>query len=239
MKRSTVSMPFNPQDSQPDRDSVEALFKVPFGKYNDFNHFESAKEYILEHDKTSENMPDNIAPLVKKNLKESDFFLFRNDGGKLLELKKWIADCTRDMIHVVQSPITGIEYNTIHFAESWYHITKTNGHHEAHIHPNCSWCGIYYVDSGDTGEEHGGETVFRCPFNTTYNDAGNRYIDAVSMIRVKPENGLLVLFPSYLEHYQSLYTGKKDRIVIAFNIVVLPKNTPVLDGMTGAKLETY
>ena len=63
-------MPFNPQDSQPDRDSVEALFKVPFGKYNDFNHFESAKEYILEHDKTSENMPDNVAPLVKKNLKE-------------------------------------------------------------------------------------------------------------------------------------------------------------------------
>ena len=38
--------------------------------------------------------------------------------------------------------------------------------------------------------------------------------------RIKPEDGLLVLFPSYLQHYQSLYIGAKDRIVIAFNAQV-------------------
>ena len=85
MKRSeAVSMPLSPQDNQPDRDSVEALFKVPFGKYNDFNHFEGAKNFIVEYDKNSENMPDNVAPLIKKNLKESDFSIFKNDGGKLV-----------------------------------------------------------------------------------------------------------------------------------------------------------
>ena len=45
--------------------------------------------------------------------------------------------------------------------------------------------------------------------------------------QVKPENGLLILFPSYLQHYQSIYTGKKDRIVVAFNaqIAILSKES--------------
>ena len=45
--------------------------------------------------------------------------------------------------------------------------------------------------------------------------------------RIKAENGLLVLFPSYLQHYQSIYTGKKNRIVVAFNaqIAILSKES--------------
>ena len=37
---------------------------------------------------------------------------------------------------------------------------------------------------------------------------------------VNPEAGKLVLFPSYLQHYQSLYSGSKDRIVVAFNSII-------------------
>ena len=37
---------------------------------------------------------------------------------------------------------------------------------------------------------------------------------------IDPRDGLLVLFPSYLMHYQSLYKGSQDRIVIGFNCVV-------------------
>ena len=36
-------------------------------------------------------------------------------------------------------------------------------------------------------------------------------------LRIKPRDGMLVLFPSYLIHYQALYTGTQDRVVIAFN----------------------
>ena len=41
-------------------------------------------------------------------------------------------------------------------------------------------------------------------------------------MKVIPENGKLVLFPSYLDHYQSLYTGDKERIVIGFNMTLVP-----------------
>ena len=54
-------------------------------------------------------------------------------------------------------------YN-IRFNESWYHITKINGMHEPHIHPNCSWCGVLYVQSGDEGSD----TVFENYIVSTY-----------------------------------------------------------------------
>ena len=102
----------------------------------------------------------------------------------------------------------------LNFNESWYHITKTNGMHEPHIHPSCSWCGIYYVQSGDNDSGH---TVFENPARSTYVDRGNLYLNNMSTVRVKPRDGMLVLFPSYLSHYQALYTGTQDRVVIAFN----------------------
>ena len=45
----------------------------------------------------------------------------------------------------------------------------------------------------------------------------------MSQYRVKAEDGKLILFPSFLTHYQSLYEGTKDRIVIAFNASVFKR----------------
>ena len=51
-------------------------------------------------------------------------------------------------------------------------------------------------------------------------DRGNLYLNSGSSIRVLPKDGLLVLFPSFLIHYQALYKGVEDRIVVAFNASV-------------------
>ena len=55
---------------------------------------------------------------------------------------------------------------------------------------------------------------------STYLDRGNLYLNNISSVRVKPKDGMLVLFPSYLIHYQAPYKGTQDRIVIAFNCSV-------------------
>ena len=87
-----------------------------------------------------------------------------------------------------------IDYD-ITYKESWYHVTKTNGMHESHIHPGCSWCGIYYLQSGDGDSGH---TVFENPTRSTYVDRGNLYLNNISTIRVKAEDGKLIFFPSFL-----------------------------------------
>ena len=39
-----------------------------------------------------------------------------------------------------------------------------------------------------------------------------------NIVSIKPEEGLLVLFPSYLHHSVDVNRSNEDRIVISFNI---------------------
>ena len=107
----------------------------------------------------------------------------------------------------------------ISFNDSWYHISKKNSSHDAHNHRNCSWCGIFYVDPGDINK--GGNTIFMNPIVINFKDISNNFID--SSLEIVAQKGKLVLFPSYLQHYQSLYTGDEKRIVIGFNMKILDR----------------
>jgi len=110
-----------------------------------------------------------------------------------------------------------------HIIESWYHITQNGGYHDVHSHPNCSWCGIYYVDAGEC------EIVTRNGSNRFYDpracadqylDAGTAYINADGFWDFQPTDGQVVIFPSYLKHSALPYFGDSDRIVIAFNSTI-------------------
>jgi hypothetical protein len=45
-----------------------------------------------------------------------------------------------------------------------------------------------------------------------------------------PEEGTLILFPSWLWHEATAYVGKEDRICIAFNSVIVDTEDKVLIG---------
>jgi uncharacterized protein (TIGR02466 family) len=113
--------------------------------------------------------------------------------------------------------------------ESWFHITNRGGFHDAHLHPNCSWCGVYYLQVGDSGAARGGGapnggTRFYTPLNLGYRDSGNAYL--IEELDAPVEDGMLILFPSYLRHSGLPYLGEKDRVVIAFNARVFLKGVP-------------
>ena len=113
--------------------------------------------------------------------------------------------------------------------ESWFHITNRGGFHDAHVHPNCSWCGIYYAQVGDSGPPAGGGAPnggsrFYSPIPLGYRDAGNRYL--FDELDPPIRDGMLVLFPSYLRHSGLPYQGDRDRVVIAFNARIFIKGVP-------------
>tara|TARA_A100001515_G_C4523191_1_gene194254 strand:+ start:172 stop:768 length:597 start_codon:yes stop_codon:yes gene_type:complete len=194
------------------QEGVHAVFQVPIAYYENKKLIEKLKKYILS--KNARGIESEVAFGLKTNLVESKFNLFNEKEDILKELAQWIGFCLKKTINNIQ--MENIDYR-INFRESWYHITKTNGIHEPHIHPNCSWCGIYYVQSGDNQSGH---TVFETPIKSTFIDSGNLFANNMNIARIKPEDGMLVLFPSYLSHYQALYTGKEERIVVAFNASV-------------------
>ncbi|OMH32624.1 putative 2OG-Fe(II) oxygenase [Motiliproteus sp. MSK22-1] len=107
--------------------------------------------------------------------------------------------------------------------ESWYHVTQNGGYHDAHSHPNCSWCGIYYLDIGDAElATRNGVNRFYDPRNNAdqYLDAGSQYLNSTGFWDIEPKEGQIIIFPSYLKHSALPYFGEKDRIVIAFNAQV-------------------
>ena len=188
---------------------VHATFQIPMAYYENKELNNTLCAYILS--KEVEGIESNVAPNIKHNLVESKFNFLNGDAMIIKDTKNWIDGCIKQTINTIQ--MESVDYN-ITYKESWYHVTKTNGMHESHIHPGCSWCGIYYLQSGDLGS---GETVFENPVKSTYIDRGNLYLNNMSQYRVKPQDGLLVIFPSFLSHYQAMYKGTKDRIVVAFN----------------------
>jgi uncharacterized protein (TIGR02466 family) len=103
----------------------------------------------------------------------------------------------------------------------WATVCRDGAYHAPHSHPDSAWSGVYYVAAGrkDPDRPLNGVLEFLDP------RAG---VDAVTApgdpygepFRVHPEDGLLVIFPSWLYHWVHPYVGNEPRIAVSFNASV-------------------
>lgn len=157
-----------------------------------------------------------------KGLYEGNFDLFAVEENVLQELVAFIKRTLALAVSIANNQEARPEEIAIEFPDSWYHITNDGGYHDAHFHQGCSWCGIYYLQIGSSGQRSGssapnGGSRFYSPIHIggAHQDYGNKYL--TPSIDPPIEDGLLLLFPSYLLHCGLPYLGEEDRIVIAFN----------------------
>lgn len=155
-------------------------------------------------------------------LSEGGFDLLHDSNDDLKALAGFITGTVAGAAAVANDCQQNAGDLAVTIVDSWYHITNAGGFHDAHFHHGCSWCGIYYVRVGDSRRTGGGGAPnggsrFYCPLTCggQYRDFGNRYLGGTLDMPI--EDGLLVLFPSYLLHSGLPYQGQEDRIVIAFN----------------------
>jgi uncharacterized protein (TIGR02466 family) len=166
-----------------------------------------------------------VAPSAKAahGIYESDFDLFKRDHAGMRKLVGWIEQTLRQAVCIANPNKARPENVTVDIDDAWFHITNEGGFHDAHYHPGCSWCGMYYVQAGDvtnTGAAGPGNGVsrFYSPIGTgaMHSDFGNAYLSN-NRLDITPVEGMLLLFPSYLLHAGLPYEGARDRVVIAFN----------------------
>jgi uncharacterized protein (TIGR02466 family) len=110
----------------------------------------------------------------------------------------------------------------------WFQIQNGATFHDVHTHGNCSWSGVYYVqiDPAEQRAQHpdfgvlNGATRFYSPMfpllGGAHIDMGNAFLQQATL-DVSPQEGELVLFPSFLPHKAMPYVGEKDRIIVSFN----------------------
>jgi uncharacterized protein (TIGR02466 family) len=100
---------------------------------------------------------------------------------------------------------------------AWANVNRRGDFNKMHTHPGATWSGVYYVDHGETTPDAEGTALHLsdpCPART------NIFFPALSTsnILIKPEPGLMVLFPSYLPRAVLPHRGDRPRISIAFNV---------------------
>ncbi len=178
--------------------------------------------YALK-DNQKEALASGVAEGAKASsgIYEGDFDLFQREHPPLQELVEFIRATLATAVCIANQEGKPQDIDIL-FPDSWYHITNHNGFHDAHWHHGCSWCGIFYLRLGASGHPSGkgapnGGSRFYNPAmcGGAYRDFGNKYLS--SSIDAPIENGVLLLFPSYLLHSGLPYNGSEDRVVIAFN----------------------
>ena len=116
-----------------------------------------------------------------------------------------------------------IENQVSKITSMWAIINKGGAANARHHHGNSSISAAYYVRA----PENCGDIVFYDPrpapvFSHPDSKKPNSLNAMVNSI--KPIEGLLVLFPSYLDHSVNQNLSDEERVVISFNISLVGKN---------------
>ena len=152
--------------------------------------------------------------LIKSNFKgwHSKDFNLKDEQPKIFveAIKKNINISLNDMNWDVTKQSVSIK-------SMWAIINEQAAWNQKHHHSNSDLSAAYYVSA----HENCGDIVFYDPrpapvYKHPIPKSTNNLNATVNSI--KPEAGMLVLFPSYLEHSVNPNMSDKKRIVISFNI---------------------
>ncbi|MFT7521789.1 MAG: hypothetical protein ACI9MC_003941 [Kiritimatiellia bacterium] len=106
--------------------------------------------------------------------------------------------------------------------EAWAVVLHSGGYHRLHDHSDSHFSTAFYVDAGNTTDAHSGTLTLVDPAR------GRRPILGLNLwpsdLDIRPENGLLVVFPGHVRHTVLPYTGDRPRICVAanMNVSILP-----------------
>jgi len=152
--------------------------------------------------------------LIKSNFKgwHSKDFNLKDEQPKIFveAIKKNINISLNDMDWDVTK-------QSVNIKSMWAIINEQAAWNQKHHHSNSDLSAAYYVSA----HENCGDIVFYDPrpapvYKHPIPKSPNNLNATVNSI--KPEAGMLVLFPSYLEHSVNPNMSDKKRIVISFNI---------------------
>ncbi|MEQ8412121.1 MAG: 2OG-Fe(II) oxygenase family protein [Erythrobacter sp.] len=121
----------------------------------------------------------------------------------------------------------GREYGWV--PEMWANVSQKGHANQYHTHPGSLWSAVAYLDDGYEGSADpalGGELQLLDPrmpmvrmgsLDLRFKDADGEVQNNEPMIR--PQTGLIVMFPSWLQHSVRAFRGTGTRISVAINLV--------------------
>ena len=102
----------------------------------------------------------------------------------------------------------------------WINVNPRGGANAAHHHQGWDWSGVFYLKQPKVEDGRSGmiEFINPCQQSSPLASKGFLNVGFEPFFRVRPNEGQIVIFPSYLVH--SVYPNESDddRISIAYNV---------------------
>lgn len=103
-------------------------------------------------------------------------------------------------------------------ASAWVNVNRHGHYNVSHIHNECHWAVVYYVECGtmEPGWEYNGKIELNDPRTMAKASTLSGY--GFRSVLFDPVPGALIVFPSWIEHSVHPFYGTGDRISIACNV---------------------
>lgn len=165
------------------------------------------RDLILEQERAAPSM-------VKSNQGgwQSPTEFFRWEGPAVATLARY----ARRAVEIATSRIVPQNIRIEFHLSSWAAVNRKGHYNTTHVHPMATWSGVYYVDPGDEPQDGIGAAI---EFSHPVSGSVMAFFPGVlpSARLVRPEAGMMILFPSYLQHSVRMYTGERPRVCVPFN----------------------
>ena len=177
---------------------------------------------IEKYQTVNNSMQNYISNLQKKDPEgviKSNFkgWHSKNFDMKDEEPQNFIEEIKININTAINNMGWDLQTQEVKISNMWAIINTKGSLNQKHHHSNSDISAAYYVEAHDNcGDivfyDPRPARVYKHPIATESNDLN------ATVNSVKPEPGLLVLFPSYLEHSVKPNMSDKKRIVISFNL---------------------
>jgi uncharacterized protein (TIGR02466 family) len=177
---------------------------------------------IPKHRKINEKMFTYIKSLQKKDrfgINRSNLLGWhsKNFDLELEQLRFFVNSISPQLNSVLADMGWDIKNQEVKITGMWAIINNKNSSNAMHIHSNNYISAAYYVKA----PKNCGDLVFYDPrFAATYRYPKISKTNKLNsnIVAFQPKEGMLVLFPSYLQHSVNVSKTDEERIVISFNI---------------------
>ena len=190
---------------------MHLFFSTPIWVSKIDNHEDINKEMVNYITDLQNIDPQGVQKSNFKGWHSKDFNLKEDKPSKFISnIGKNINTALNDMNWDLNSQFVKIK-------NMWSIVNEEGAWNQKHHHSNSDISAAYYVSA----HENCGDIVFYDPrparvYKFPISNSPNKLNATINS--VKPESGLLVLFPSYLEHSVNPNLSNKKRIVISFNL---------------------
>lgn len=198
-------------------EALQVLFPIPLWRYRIADHEEINRLLLAEIAERREG-EQPMPPIGTRLGWQSRHDFFTRDEPGHARLSKVINRIVRHALNGMTQP-GAIGEGDVGIG-GWVNVNPPGGYNAPHVHPSSVLSGVYYVSTPMGENPVGGAIEFNVP-HPILRMSGMPVMEMLrERIQIRPEPGLLLMFPGTLSHWVHPNDSGEERVTMAFNVAV-------------------